>query len=377
MEENEDDIYGNTDEKVKNNAIWDRTTTVNDTKYLPVEKNKSTVGDVSGYDPAHFTYVKKDIPDMTNHFAQVFDATYKKPQEDTEDADRLRRVAKMQALGDLFKHLGNFAGQGYAPVERRQDNARLYQTLARSDAERARIKALAEQHRRDRQSYIERMNKAYRDEALQQQKMEQEANSKTIQAINDAEKFRAGQKNKYLPTQETTKYGSFENKKDSATSYNPEGHTAGKAKANNEVHFLASDNNTRYVMSKPAASSMLQILKKGGYLKTPETGRLITLIGQEAWINDPTEWQDAMRQFYEKAQRDPTVYQMWMDAVHNNTGIKKEPITEGKMTEPTLAAPVQLLQKFLNRNRDNRDARDIEDETTSNSGSVPNTNFIF
>jgi hypothetical protein len=373
MDEN-DDIYGyGNANSSASNIITDKTVTTNDKRYLPVEKNRSTVGTAAGYNPAAFEYTEQEIPDRTNYFAQVFDATHKAPQENTEYTDRLRRVAKMQALGDLFKHLGNFAGRGYAPVERRQDNARLYQTLARSDAERARVEALAEQHRRDRQSYIDGMNKAYRNEALQQQKLKQEVNNKNTEAINAALKFEAEQHNKLLPTSETTKYGSYENKKTSTTAYNPKGHTAGKAKANNEVHFLASDNNTRYVMSKPEASAMLKRLTDEGYLNSPESGRLINIIGQALWTNDPTEWQKAMSQFYDAAKKNPRIYKLWMDEVHNNTGVIKESITEGRMTEPTLSAHAQLLQKFLNR--DSGDARGKEDEPTGNSGSIPKINL--
>lgn len=58
----------------------------------------------------------------------------KKPEWDAGREDRLKRVARVNALGDLMKHLGAFAGGGYAPVEKRQENKatlRAFQELDR------------------------------------------------------------------------------------------------------------------------------------------------------------------------------------------------------------------------------------------------------
>jgi hypothetical protein len=83
-----------------------------------------------------------------------------KNKPDTSDAEaqlRLKRVAQLQAFGNLFKNLGEFVGgRGYAPVSKEGENARLYQTLAQSEAERQRMKELEERYRNQELSLLMR-----------------------------------------------------------------------------------------------------------------------------------------------------------------------------------------------------------------------------
>jgi hypothetical protein len=78
-----------------------------------------------------------------------------KPEDNKDNQDRLRRMAKVQALGDLFKHIGTFAGgRGYAPVERRQDNNRLYQILGMAEEDRKQQEAKEDRYRNAEVSYL-------------------------------------------------------------------------------------------------------------------------------------------------------------------------------------------------------------------------------
>lgn len=94
-------------------------------------------GETDGWDkPTGYSFTapaeKKDFKFNENEgILSVF-----KPDEPVynEDRDeRLRRVARVNALGDFMKHLGSFAGAGYAPVERRQENKGVLRAFAQLD----------------------------------------------------------------------------------------------------------------------------------------------------------------------------------------------------------------------------------------------------
>lgn len=70
------------------------------------------------YSPEKFVY----DPNSPNSLLKQMSDFAKKPEFDAERAKRLERVAKVNAFGDLMKHLGNLAGGGYAPTEKRQEN---------------------------------------------------------------------------------------------------------------------------------------------------------------------------------------------------------------------------------------------------------------
>lgn len=46
----------------------------------------------------------------------------KEPEYDAAREERLKRIARVNAFGDFVKHLGAFAGGGYAPTEKRGEN---------------------------------------------------------------------------------------------------------------------------------------------------------------------------------------------------------------------------------------------------------------
>lgn len=81
------------------------------------------------YTPANFKY----NPDDPDGLLAQFKKYAKKPEWDAEREKRLKAVARINALGDLFKHLGAFAGGGYAPVEKRQENKNVLRAFAELD----------------------------------------------------------------------------------------------------------------------------------------------------------------------------------------------------------------------------------------------------
>lgn len=81
------------------------------------------------YTPEKFVY----DPNNPDGLLKQMSDFAKKPEFDAERAKRLERVAKLNAFGDLVKHLGNFAGRGYAPVEKRQENKNVLRAFQELD----------------------------------------------------------------------------------------------------------------------------------------------------------------------------------------------------------------------------------------------------
>lgn len=57
----------------------------------------------------------------------------KEPVYDQDREDRVKRVARLNAFGDFVKHLGAFAGGGYAPTEKRKENKNVMRAFAELD----------------------------------------------------------------------------------------------------------------------------------------------------------------------------------------------------------------------------------------------------
>lgn len=82
---------------------------LNDEMYQPVEID---------YTPEKFKYDDQSEDGLLKQIGKYI----KRPEFDKERAERLKRVARVNAFGDLMKHLGAFAGGGYAPTQKRQEN---------------------------------------------------------------------------------------------------------------------------------------------------------------------------------------------------------------------------------------------------------------
>lgn len=82
---------------------------LNDEMYQPVEID---------YTPGKFKYDDQSEDGLLKQIGKYI----KRPEFDKERAERLKRVARVNAFGDLMKHLGAFAGGGYAPTQKRQEN---------------------------------------------------------------------------------------------------------------------------------------------------------------------------------------------------------------------------------------------------------------
>lgn len=99
------------------------------------EDNEQPLNSTNGDDASFLEFVppvrKKFEYDSQNGLATLF-----KPKEPKWDANReehLQKVAKLNAFTDFLKHLGAFAGGGYAPVEKRQENQNVLRAFAELD----------------------------------------------------------------------------------------------------------------------------------------------------------------------------------------------------------------------------------------------------
>jgi hypothetical protein len=246
---------------------WDKKTVENTTKNV-LDNSTSTTkkeGEIKTYEPNEYEYAElTPQQDRTNYYAQLFGSINPPPEANKDEEDRLRRTAQIQALGDLFKHLGNFAGAGHAPVEKRQENIRLYQTLDKIDANRARVEALANQYKQNRQTYINMMNKADRDAYLQKLKLKQGVMDKNVESANNAKRFDAESHNKNLPTV-TTRNNVYKEVKDRRVTIhevNPNGYTANKggitySSARTNLNYDIPENQISNLYSKMVAEGII------------------------------------------------------------------------------------------------------------------------
>jgi hypothetical protein len=327
------------------NYDWDKKTVEDITRNV-LDGSTSTTqkeGETEGYEPAQYEPAKlTPQQDRTNYYAQIFGSVNPPPEANKDEEDRLRRTAQIQALGDLFKHLGNFAGAGHAPVEKRQENIRLYQTLDKIDANRARVEALANQYKQNRQAYINMMTKADRDAYLQEQKIKQDVMDKNVEATNNARRFAAENHNKSLPTVTTrnNKYKEVNDRRVTSQEVNPNGYTANKGgkDGNSTVTFYNQPDDKKYAMSRSAANGMFSTLAENNYVKAIEGGYLAKILGDARWSSNEKEWQAAMNEFMRAAKTDPKFKKIWDDLMENNRDVRRYYISSGMEIQPQQSA---------------------------------------
>lgn len=111
------------------------------------------------YSPGTFSY----NPDDADGFFAQMRKYAQKPEFDEERAKRIGRIAKVNALGDLMKHLGAFAGGGYAPTTKREENRNVLRAFQELDKMRDAYNSQLERYNRDLAGYYA----AGRSETLQ------------------------------------------------------------------------------------------------------------------------------------------------------------------------------------------------------------------
>lgn len=82
-------------------------------------------GDTSGWnEPAEYDFKAPEKKEYKYNPDEGLWSMFgpKEPEYDAGREERLKRLARVNAFGDFVKHLGAFAGGGYAPVERRGEN---------------------------------------------------------------------------------------------------------------------------------------------------------------------------------------------------------------------------------------------------------------
>lgn len=229
-------------------------------------------GDLQQYNPAQLDYEDEPYVDRRAYFMDLFGKVNPAPVDDADKEARLQRVAKLQALGNLFKNLGEFAGgRGYAPVERQQDNGRLWQTLGQSEAERERRRGLEEQYRQSQLSWVDR--RMAEDMAAQEKKNQRKYNQalENIRAENEKNKFNASEYNRYRDKEEsmTRENLPIESTSTSARSVNVDaaGNRVGGGGGGGSMKQINFSDGTTYNVSKSFYDSLPAVLMDLGYLK--------------------------------------------------------------------------------------------------------------
>ena len=270
--------------------------------------------------------------DNTNYWDMVFAKKNPYPYTDLDEEDRIRRVAKMQALGDLFKHLGNFAGLGNAPVEKRQDNARLYQTLAKSDAERARISALQIEYLKSQNKYSTDMDKFYNNMLQKRAKADQEYAYKQTDATDKAKRFNIEQKTKDWTTNKEYKYKTVT---DTTKQYDNSddangGGGGGRGKSNSNVIFYDTKNNKRYSIPNGDANALIGEFIAQGKIEKIKNLSFYERVRKESskWRTETQEWYAAMIEFLKSVSADPEAARLWNNLIEKNKRIKIDNISD-------------------------------------------------
>lgn len=96
----------------------------------------TVAGDTSGWnEPAGFDFKAPEKPKFKyDPDAGILSAFRpEEPKPDTEGAEREKKLARVNAFGDFMKNLGAFAGTGYAPVEKRQENKSVLRAFNKLD----------------------------------------------------------------------------------------------------------------------------------------------------------------------------------------------------------------------------------------------------
>lgn len=117
------------------------------------------------YTPEKFSY----NPDDSDGFFAQMRKYAQKPEFDEERARRIEKVAKVNALGDLMKHLGAFAGGGYAPTTKRGENRNVLRAFQELD----KMRNLYDERLNRYNDKMEQYAVAGRNEALQRYNAEE------------------------------------------------------------------------------------------------------------------------------------------------------------------------------------------------------------
>lgn len=105
--------------------------------------------DTTGYDkPEKYDFKAPEREEYKYDPDKGFLSAFKpgKPEYDRDREWRLQRMARVNAFGDLLKHLGAFAGRGDAPVEKRQENKEVLRAFADLDRMREEYGAKKERY---------------------------------------------------------------------------------------------------------------------------------------------------------------------------------------------------------------------------------------
>lgn len=132
---------------------------------LTPEEEKNFEAVEVDYKPEPFKY----NPNSTDNLLAQISKYYKPPVPDEEREKRLQSIARVNAFGDLMKHLGALAGGGYAPTERRQENKNVLRVFQELD----KMRDLYNQEKGRYDDTMARYAIADRNEALQRHNAEQ------------------------------------------------------------------------------------------------------------------------------------------------------------------------------------------------------------
>jgi hypothetical protein len=270
------------------------------------------------------------------------------PVEDEETKKRLKKLGLMQAAGDLAKHLGAFAGMGYAPVEKRQDNKRLYETLEKFDYE---------------DKDFNRRMQAYREKAaglklsdMQQQRSLYEADLDRRQAIENAKsqyKNNLNMQDRNLRIQNNTTNTQTTNSNGSqTTTVNPDLNNSDKNK--DLVSFMDTKAGINYTMSKDTARSVVSTLQEFEYLtETDKNGVLNNIFGVQGWEGYNERWQRAMLALRQDAERNvykngKSMREVWNNLMNNNRYIMRQPLYRGDYYKQPKPNPINNLKNGVN-----------------------------
>lgn len=106
-------------------------------------KDEKKEKDLSANEGSNLSFIPPERKEVEYNPQNGLTALFK-PEEPKWDASReehLQKVAKLNAFTDFLKHLGAFAGAGYAPVEKRQENQNVLRAFAELDKLRDTYKA--------------------------------------------------------------------------------------------------------------------------------------------------------------------------------------------------------------------------------------------
>jgi hypothetical protein len=267
-----------------------------------------------------------------NTFFDTIAKRLKKP-DNTDNQERYKRMAKAAALGDVFRHLGEFVGgRGYAPVEKRKENQRLYQILNMSEADRKEHEAKIDRYNQTMAGYEVADYDTYRKrrDALAQQRAK---DKKDIDIHNSKAKNDANIANQTSRRAEAPETITKDGYKDVVVKTNS-GSGGGSDKTN--VVYFNDNHNVRLEMKRKEAQALVAILIRNGVFEKKETGGyLIRIIGSESWDNTNAKWQDAMNKFMDKvAAGDANAVKAYNTWIKENPHVTKQAASNNSGSQP-------------------------------------------